>query len=175
MNQHDEEQRINDELQGAAAATSEVGQQPHDVFIAHAANRQVISGLKMGTGVVTVLKWDDTKRARGWTLTGADLMMDRGRPFGSLWYRHDDSRYIRVGVHWNHDIEQLECLCLHPKKPQLPDDVDEFEASRLERDARSRIGTLMAVNAEIGSIVATRASEDAILAAAGLGLKRLDR
>jgi hypothetical protein len=146
------------------------------VFVAHNAQTQLIPGLMNGAGIMTVQKWDSTKRARGWTLTSANFTLDRGRPFGAMWYRHDDDQRIaRVGVRWNHDVEQLEALCLHPNEARLADDVDNLEAAALERDARSRVGTLVASNAQIGSFISSaRESENAILAASGLGLKRLD-
>ncbi|MEY9950578.1 hypothetical protein [Leifsonia sp. EB34] len=145
-------------------------------LVAHNARTQLVPGLLNGAGVLSVQKWDSTKAARGWTLTGADLTLDCGRPFGALYFRHNqDERIVRVGVRWNHDVEQLEALSLHPREPRLADNVNGSEAAALERDVRSRVGTLLTSNASIGSFVASsRESENALLAASGLGLKRLD-
>ncbi|WP_144762699.1 hypothetical protein [Curtobacterium sp. 9128] len=134
----------------------------------------LIPGLKMGLGALTVQRWDPVYAADGWTLHGADLTLDMGHPFGSLSYRNDaDGRMLRVGVKWHPLVQQLEFPPLHPSKPELTSDCTDEEVAAVVLDARSRIGTLVAVNAQIGSFVATSESEDAILDASGLGLERL--
>jgi len=134
----------------------------------------LIPGLQMGVGALTVQRWDPAYAAAGWTLYGADLTLDMGHPFGSLFYRHDtDARVVRVGVKWHEPAQQLEFPALHPSKPELTSDCTTDEVATVVLDARSRIGTLVAVNAQIGSFVATEESEDAILEASGLGLERL--
>ncbi len=134
----------------------------------------LIPGLKMGLGALTVQRWDPAYAAEGWTLYGAELTLDMGHPFGSMFYRNDaDGRVLRVGVQWHPPVQQLEFPALHPSKPELTSDCSAEEVAAVVLDARSRIGTLVAVNAQIGSFVATEESENAILDASGLGLERL--
>jgi hypothetical protein len=134
----------------------------------------LISGIKMGIGALTVQRWDPSHAAAGWTLYGADLTLDMGHPFGSMFYRNDeDGRVLRIGVKWRPPVQQLEFPALHPSKPELTADSSAEEVAAVVLDARSRIGTLVAVNAHIGSFVATEESENAILDASGLGLERL--
>lgn len=134
----------------------------------------LISGLKMGVGALIVQRWDSSYAAAGWTLYGADLTLDMRHPFGSMFYRNDeDGRVLRVGVKWHPPVQQLEFPALHPSKPELTSDCTDEEVAAVVLDARSRIGTIVAVNAQIGSFVATERSEDAILEASGLGLERL--
>jgi len=134
----------------------------------------LIPGLKMGLGALTVQRWDPAYAAEGWTLYGAELTLDMGHPFGSMFYRNDaDGRVLRVGVKWHPPVQQLEFPALHPSKPELTSDCTDEEVAAVVLDARSRIGTLVAVNAQIGSFVATEESENAILATSGLGLERL--
>ncbi len=128
----------------------------------------------MGLGALTVQRWDPAYAANGWTLYGAELTLDMGYPFGSMFYRNDaDGRVLRVGVKWHPPVQQLEFPALHPSKPELTSDCTAEEVAGVVLDARSRIGTLVAVNAQIGSFVATDESENAILDASGLGLERL--
>ncbi|MBT1669659.1 hypothetical protein KK092_09720 [Curtobacterium flaccumfaciens pv. flaccumfaciens] len=137
-------------------------------------NQALIPGLKMGVGALVVQKWDQTYAAAGWTLYGADLILDAGHPFGSMFYLNDaDGRVLRVGVEWHTPVQQLEFPALHPSKPELTSDCSDEEVAVVVLDARSRIGVLVAANAQIGSFVATEESEDAILDASGLGLERL--
>ncbi|MFJ7288323.1 hypothetical protein ACIQUC_08410 [Curtobacterium sp. NPDC098951] len=134
----------------------------------------LIPGLKMGLGALSVQRWDPAYAAAGWTLHGADLTLDMGHPFGAMFYRNDsDDRVLRIGVKWHPPVQQLEFPALHPSKPELTSDCTAEEVAAVVLDARSRIGTLVAVNAQIGSFVATAESEDAILDASGLGLERL--
>jgi len=134
----------------------------------------LIPGLKMGLGALTVPRWDPTYAAPGWTLHGADLTLDMGHPFGSMFYRNDAGGHmLRIGVKWHPPTQQLEFPALHPSKPELTSDCTDEEVAAVVLDARSRIGTLVAVNAQIGSFVATEESENAILDASGLGLERL--
>ncbi|WP_412148550.1 hypothetical protein [Curtobacterium flaccumfaciens] len=134
----------------------------------------LVPGLTMGVGALIVQRWDPTYAATGWTLYGADLTLDMGHPFGSMFYRNDaDGRVLRIGVQWHPPVQQLEFPALHPSKPELASDCTDDEVAAVVLDARSRIGTLVAANAQIGSFVATEESENAILDAAGLGLERL--
>lgn len=134
----------------------------------------LIPDLRMGIGALTVHRWDPTFAADGWTLYGADLTLDQGHPFGSMFYRNDaDGRVLRIGVQWHPPLQQLEFPALHSSKPEMTSDCSDEEVAAVTLDARSRIGVLVAVNAQIGSFVATEASEDAILEASGLGLERL--
>ena len=134
----------------------------------------LIPALKMGVGALVVRRWEPTYAASGWTLYGADLTLDQGHPFGSMFYRNDeDGRVLRVGVKWRPPVQRLEFPALHPSKPELTSDCTDDEVAAVVLDARSRIGTLVAVNAQIGSFVATEESENAILDASGLGLERL--
>lgn len=137
-------------------------------------DQALVSGLKMGIGALIVQRWDPTYAAAGWTLYGADLTLDMGHPFGSMFYRNDaDGRVLRVGVKWHPPVQQLEFPALHPSKPEFTSDCSDEEVAAVVLDARSRIGVLVAANAQIGSFVATEESEDAILEASGLGLERL--
>ncbi|UBQ02531.1 hypothetical protein [Curtobacterium sp. TXMA1] len=137
-------------------------------------DQALIPELRMGLGALTVQRWDPSYAAAGWTLYGADLTLDMGHPFGSMFYRNDaDGRVLRVGVKWHLPVQQLEFPALHPLKPELTSDCTDDEVAAVVLDARSRIGTLVAVNAQIGSFVATEESESAILDASGLGLERL--
>lgn len=134
----------------------------------------LIPGLRMGLGALTVQRWDPAYAAGGWTLYGAELTLDMGHPFGSMFYRNDeDGRVLRVGVKWHPPVQQLEFPALHPSKPELTSDCTAEEVAAVVLDARSRLGSLVAVNAQIGSFVATEESENAILDASGLGLERL--
>jgi len=137
-------------------------------------DQALISGLKMGIGSLVVQRWDPAYAATDWTLHGADLTLDMGHPFGSMFYRNvKDGRMLRIGVKWHPPVQQLEFPALHPSKPELASDCTDDEVAAVVLDARSRIGTLVAVNAQIGSFVATEESENAILEASGLGLERL--
>lgn len=137
-------------------------------------DQALIPGLRMGLGALVVQRWDQSYAALGWTLYGADLTLDMGHPFGSMFYRNDDDgRVLRVGVKWHPPVQQLEFPALHPSKPELTSDTTDEEVAAVVLDARSRIGMLVAVNAQIGSFVATEESENAILNASGLGLERL--
>ncbi|UXZ57976.1 hypothetical protein [Curtobacterium sp. Arg-1] len=137
-------------------------------------DQAIIPNLRMGMGALPVARWDRAHAAAGWTLYGADLTLDMGHPFGSMFYRNDtDGRVLRVGVKWHPPVQQLEFPALHPSKPELTSDCTGEEVAAVVLDARSRIGTLVAVNAQIGSFVATEESENAILDASGLGLERL--
>jgi len=134
----------------------------------------LIPGLKIGVGSLVVQRWDPAFAATGWTLYGADLTLDQGHPFGAMFYRNDtDERVLRIGVTWHPPVQQLEFPALHPSKPELTSDCTVEEVAAVVLDARSRIGTLVAVNAQIGSFVATEEAENAILDASGLGLERL--
>ncbi|TPG05136.1 hypothetical protein [Curtobacterium flaccumfaciens] len=134
----------------------------------------LIPGIKMGIGALIVQRWDSTYAAVGWTLYGADLTLNQGHPFGSMFYRNDaDGRVLRIGVKWHPPVQQLEFPALHPSKPELTADCAAEDVAAVVLDARSRIGTLVAINAQIGSFVATEESENAILDASGLGLERL--
>ncbi|QKS13209.1 hypothetical protein [Curtobacterium sp. csp3] len=152
-------------------------QAPPDLIALYAEVREgqaLIPGLKMGVGALTVERWNPACAAAGWTLYGADLTLDMGHPFGSMFYRNDeDGRVLRVGVKWHPPVQRLEFPALHPSKPELTSDCTAEEVAAVVLDARSRIGTLVAVNAQIGSFVATEESENAILDASGLGLERL--
>ncbi|MEV7762030.1 hypothetical protein [Curtobacterium flaccumfaciens] len=137
-------------------------------------NQALIPGLQMGIGALTVQRWDSSYAASGWSLYGADLTLDMGHPFGSMFYRNDaDGRVLRVGVKWHPPVQQLEFPALNPSKPELTSDCSDEEVAVVVLDARSRIGVLVAANAQIGSFVATEESENAILDASGLGLERL--
>lgn len=145
-----------------------------ELYAEVSSEQTVIPALKMGVGSLIVQRWDPAYAADGWTLYGADLTLDQGHPFGAMFYRNDtDDRVLRVGVKWHPPVQQLEFPALHPSKPELTSDCTAEEVAAVVLDARSRIGTLVAVNAQIGSFVATEASENAILEASGLGLERL--
>ncbi|PZE86853.1 hypothetical protein DEI91_00665 [Curtobacterium sp. MCBD17_032] len=134
----------------------------------------LIPGLKMGVGALIVQRWEPSYAATGWTLYGADLTLDQGHPFGAMFYRNDaDGRILRIGVKWHPPVQQLEFPALHPSNPERTSDSTNDEVAAVVLDARSRIGALVAANAQIGSFVATEESENAILEASGFGLERL--
>ncbi|MGN7222404.1 hypothetical protein ACTHQN_06040 [Curtobacterium flaccumfaciens] len=146
----------------------------HALFIDVEDGQALIPNLRIGVGALVVQRWDPSYAATGWTLYGADLTLDMGHPFGSMFYRNDsDARVLRIGVKWHPPVQQLEFPALHPSKPELTTNCSDDEVAAVVLDARSRIGTLVAVNAQIGSFVATEESEDSILEASGLGLERL--
>lgn len=103
----------------------------------------LIPGLKMGLGALTVQRWAPTYAATGWTLYGADLTLDMGHPFGSMFYRNDaDGRVLRIGVKWHPPTQQLEFPALHPSKPELTSDCTDEEVAAVVLDARSGSGLL---------------------------------
>lgn len=120
--------------------------------------------------MLTVRRWTGSPAA-GWTLMSYALELLDGRPFGSLLYRaDDDARTVRVGVgvRWDHDEEQLDAVGLPGTEPRVADNATETELDDLERYARGRVGALLAINAAVGSFVASDEAEDLILDAAGL-------
>lgn len=138
------------------------------------ADQAVIPGLRMGVGSLIVQRWNPGDAAAGWTLYRAELTLEMGLPFGALFYRNDgDSRLLRIGVKWHPPAQELQFPALDPSKPELTRDCTSEEIAAVVLDARSRIGALVAANAMIGSFVATRESETAILEASGFGLERL--
>jgi hypothetical protein len=95
---------------------------------------------------VSVLAWGAAggRHARGWQLADTEVILDAGRPFGSLLYRRiDDGRTERVAVHWNNIHEQLHCFVVDLN-------ASDHDRSRLELDARSRAAAFMAIHAEVG-------------------------
>lgn len=101
--------------------------------------------------------------------------MPGGRPYGSLWYvRLNDGFQVRIGVRWDTTREVSQCTYLHPTKGEPATDRDHIDAEAIELDAQARITALQAINASLFTRIAPRNTEDAILDAAGLGLRRLD-
>lgn len=126
------------------------------------AGEALIPGLRTGIGAVTVRRWDPAYAADGWTLDGADLTLDMGHPFGALFCRNSaDGRVLRIGVRWDPRVQQLTFVGLNPSKPEPNSDCNEGD-NAVMLNAGSRIRTLVAVNAEIGSFVATKESGNAI-------------
>ncbi len=97
-----------------------------------------------------------------------------GHPFGSMFYRNDaDGRCCWGRGEVASAGATARVPCPAPVEAELTSDCTAEEVAAVVVDARSRIGTLVAVNAQIGSFVATEESENAILKASGLGLERL--
>jgi hypothetical protein len=130
-------------------------------------DQRLITGIRTGFGMLPVPRWTGTP-ASGWTLTSYSLELLDGRPFGSLFYRANDDRVLRVGVRWDDEEEQLDATALHETEPRVADNATEDELDNLERDARGRVGALLTINAAVGSFVASTEAEDLILDAAGL-------
>jgi hypothetical protein len=130
-------------------------------------DQRLITGIRTGFGMLPVTRWTGTPAA-GWTLASYSLELLDGRPFGSLFYRADDDRVLRVGVGWDDEEEQLNATGLHETEFRVADNATEDELDDLERDARGRIGALLTINAAVGSFVASTEAEGLILDAAGL-------
>jgi hypothetical protein len=126
------------------------------------AGRHTIVGLGATPPSVVVWKADVSREAPDWRLAGVDLGMRDGRPFGSLHFEEvNGSRRARVAVRWDHVYDQLQCF--------VTDRSFAAEGERLERDARHRVGTLMAAYAQIGlAIAAGTVAEGSLRAASNL-------
>jgi len=126
------------------------------------AGQYTIVGLGASPPSVVVWRADVSRVAQDWRLAGVDLGMRDGRPFGSLHFEEvNGSRRARVAVRWDHVYDQLQCF--------VTDRSFAAEGERLERDARHRVGTLMAAYAQIGlAITAGAVAEGSLRAASNL-------
>ena len=123
-------------------------------------NRYVVDGLIRAPGVMTVWGATEERHAPGWRLTGLDFGLKSGRPLGAFYFVRDDSEdEVCVSVRWNHVVDQLECRV-------ITTGLDAVERESLERDARHRVGTYIAIYTEIGSNVGTHPVTDAAVRAA---------
>ena len=154
------------------SSDAEGSAEPKRMYVAHGRNEIPLSGFQIDRPFMLVPAWDHRNDVPGWTLSGADLSMADGAPFGDLWYRNTTTGHVqRVGVRWNSADAQLEAMPLHPNDPEpdatLPADV----AAALAWDARTRAGTLLRIFAEIGSLAVPRQDTLAdMLRASGLDL-----
>lgn len=132
------------------------------VEIEPAIGQHQVGGFEASPRTVAVWGADVSREAPGWRLAGVDLGMRDGRPFGSLRFESvQDSRSPQVAVRWDHIYDQLHCF--------VTDRNFGAERECLERDARHRVGTLMAAYAQVGlSIAAAPVAEGALRAAANL-------
>jgi len=85
-----------------------------------------------------------------WSIVQCNIGMRDGYPFGWIQYVNPVTEESKVvAVRWNQLTGQLQCSAAeHSERP------DEF--LELERDARLRVGSLLAAYAQLGSIVARR-------------------
>ncbi|RKR76309.1 hypothetical protein [Frondihabitans australicus] len=125
----------------------------------------LITGLRLGEGAIAVTAWPVTD-LDGWTRTGSDLTFQHGHPFGSLAYEHAATgERLRVGVGWDDNEHELAFVPLHATEPRSTDLVDGVDDAL--RDARGRIGRLVAIHTSIGQMVVTEDSLRQILHASG--------
>lgn len=125
--------------------------------------QHLVENLALSRSSIVVWGAPDERHARGWVLTEADVVLDSGRPFGSLLYREvHGGRTERVAVRWNNVEEQLHCFVVNREAP-------EGDRRRLELDARSRAAAFMAIHAEVGVAVSShRVASSGVRAAAHL-------
>ncbi|MBD8139863.1 hypothetical protein IFT36_04805 [Frigoribacterium sp. CFBP 13605] len=125
--------------------------------------QHLVENLALSRSSLVVWGAPEERHARGWALTEADVVLDSGRPFGSLLYREvHGGRTERVAVRWNNVEEQLHCFVVNRKAP-------EEDRRRLELDARSRAAAFMAIHAELGVAVSGhRVASSGVRAAAHL-------
>jgi len=127
-----------------------------------ATGQHAIGGLSASSPTVVVWGADVSREAQGWRLAGVDLGMRDGRPFGSLSFEaFNGTRRAQVAVRWDHVYDQLQCFVTD--RAFLGS-----EREALERDARHRVGALMAAYAQVGLSIAFGAAEGALRAAANL-------
>ncbi len=116
----------------------------------------LIPSLKMGLGALTVQRWDPAYAAEGWTLYGAELTLTWGTRSGRCFTATTPTVGFCVSGEVASAGAAARVPALHPSKPELTSDCTAEEVASVVLDARSRIGTLVAVNAQIGSFVAYR-------------------
>jgi hypothetical protein len=128
-----------------------------------AEGQHLVRGLRASPGTVAVWGADPSREAPGWRLHGVDLGMRDGRPFGSISFEViDGSHRAQVAVRWDHVYDQLQCFVTDRA-------ITGPRREALERDARHRVGALMAAYAQVGlSIAFGAAVEGALRAAANL-------
>jgi hypothetical protein len=135
---------------------------------------QALVSLPCPPHYMRVPRWNSTHEAAGWKLHYADMSMPGGRPYGMLFYiRTTDKMEVRVGVRWDVHTEQPETACLMSKRNAPLRDREGNDADALELDARARVTAMMSIFSLIGATIATTATEDVVLEAAGLGLPRI--
>lgn len=129
--------------------------------------QSLIEGLDLVPGSMLVWSADRNRHARGWQFVSADLGMKNGRPLGAVFFdRVEGGERVGLSVRWDHVYDQLRCLVFEGE-------CDAADRERLERDVRHRVGTWMAICAEIGSRVASSpVPQNAILEAAHLRSER---
>ncbi|WP_066517098.1 hypothetical protein [Curtobacterium ammoniigenes] len=156
----------------STSEASGVEAEPKRMYVAHGPNEIPLSGFRIDRPFMLVPAWDHRNDASGWVLSGADLSMAEGAPFGDLWYRNTTTDHVqRVGVRWNSTDAQLEAIPLHPNNPEPDTTLLADVAAALSRDARTRAGTLLRLFAEIGSSAVPRQDTITdILRASGLDL-----
>lgn len=122
--------------------------------------RHWVTDLTLPVAEVEVWVADDARHVPGWKLAEVNVVLNSGRPFGSVTFRRDEgNRVEQVAVRWNHVQEQLHCFVVRRG-------ASDAEKKGLELDTRSRVGTLMAAYAEVGAAAATRPPAAAAIRAA---------
>ncbi|WP_066516059.1 hypothetical protein [Curtobacterium ammoniigenes] len=157
---------------GPSGDAVHVAEEPRRMYVAHGKNEIPLSGFQIDRPFMLVPAWDHRNDASGWVLSGADLSMAEGAPFGDLWYRNTTTDHVqRVEVRWNSTDAQLEAVPLHPNDPEPDATLPADDAAALALDARTRAGTLLRLFAEIGSLAVPRQDTITdILRASGLDL-----
>lgn len=106
---------------------------------------RTIANLVLPAPSIDVWAAEDFRDAPGWSLAKVDVVLDSGRPFGSVTFQNNaDGQLEQVAVHWDHVHEQLHCFVVNRA-------IVGGERKALELDARSRVGNLVAIYAEIGA------------------------
>ena len=125
--------------------------------------QHLIEHLALSASSTAVWGAPEGRHAPGWTLEEANLVLDSGRPFGTLLFRRiEDCRTQLVAVRWNNVDEQLHCFVVDRTAP-------EEDRRRLEIDARSRAAAFMAIHADLGATISRHpAASSDIRAAAHL-------
>jgi hypothetical protein len=118
-------------------------------------DRYVVDGLTRAPGAMSVWGAAEERHAPGWQLTSVNLGLKSGRPLGAVYFVRDGLEdEVCVSVRWNHVVDQLECRLITAGH-------DAAERESLERDVRHRVGTYLAIYAEIGLNVGTHPVTDA--------------
>ena len=107
----------------------------------------------LGRGPESMLVWsaDGSRHAKGWHLVSVDLGMRSGRPMGAVHFeREEGGQRVGLGVRWDHVYDQLHCFVFEGE-------CNDTDREHLDRDARHRVGTWMAVHAEVGSALGANA------------------
>jgi hypothetical protein len=129
----------------------------------------IIGHIRTGQGWVEVPRWDPAAVASEWTLTGWNVELRGGHPFGALFYRQSNTgEEFRVGVSWDTVEFALRFDPLHRTEPRLADSDPRHD--EVLRDARSRVGAMQAIQTSIAQLVSSDQTLWEMCEAAGLPL-----